>query len=77
MWRRKPLSLTWRTFSENHLKDLASVDFFVVPTIRLPALCGFLVLVPCPWNRGHLAPATAHSMQVLIGASGRRQAAWL
>ncbi len=29
---KKPPSQTWRTFLKNHAKDLASVDFFVVPT---------------------------------------------
>jgi hypothetical protein len=31
---RKPPSQTRRTFLDNHLKTLASVDFFIVPTIR-------------------------------------------
>ena len=31
---RKPPSQTWRTFLENHLKSIVSVDFFTVPTIR-------------------------------------------
>ena len=30
---RKPPSQTWRTFLENHVKQLVSVDFFVVPTV--------------------------------------------
>ena len=30
---RKPPSQTWRTFLENHVKRLVSVDFFVVPTV--------------------------------------------
>ncbi len=42
--RRKPPSQTWRTFLDNHLKTLVSVDFFVVPTIRFQILYGFLVL---------------------------------
>src|SRR5271166_2836987 len=29
---RNPPSQTWRTFLENHVKDLVSADFFVVPT---------------------------------------------
>ena len=29
---RKPPSQTWRTFLDNHAKDLASIDFFTVPT---------------------------------------------
>jgi len=30
---RKPPSQTWRTFLENHVSQLVSVDFFTVPTI--------------------------------------------
>src|SRR5437773_5729408 len=30
---RKPPSQTWRTFLENHVKNLVSVDFFTVPTL--------------------------------------------
>ena len=31
---RKPPSQTWRTFLDNHLSQLVSIDFFTVPTIR-------------------------------------------
>jgi len=41
---RKPPSQTWRTFLENHLESLVSVDFFSVPTIRFQILYVFLVL---------------------------------
>jgi putative transposase len=41
---RKPPSQTWRTFLDNHLKSLVSVDFFTVPTIRFQVLYVFLVL---------------------------------
>jgi transposase InsO family protein len=41
---RRPPSQTWRTFLENHLKTLVSVDFFTVPTIRFQILYVFLVL---------------------------------
>jgi transposase InsO family protein len=41
---RKPPSQTWRTFLENHVKTLASVDFFTVPTVRFQVLYVFLVL---------------------------------
>ena len=40
---RKPPSQTWRTFLENHVNSLVSVDFFAVPTIRFQVLCVFLV----------------------------------
>src|ERR1700724_1257977 len=41
---RKPPSQTWRTFLENHAKQLVSIDFFTVPTIRFHVLYVFLVL---------------------------------
>jgi hypothetical protein len=42
---RQSPSPTWRTFLENHVKDLGSVDFFVVPTLTFKVLLVFLVLV--------------------------------
>jgi putative transposase len=41
---RKPPSQTWRTFLDNHLTTLVSVDFLTVPTIRFQILYVFLVL---------------------------------
>ncbi len=41
---RKPPSPTWRAFLENHVKDLVSVDFFVVPTVTFKILFVFVVL---------------------------------
>jgi putative transposase len=41
---RKPPSPTWRAFLDNHVRDLVSVDFFVVSTIRNTVLFAFLVL---------------------------------
>jgi transposase InsO family protein len=41
---RKPPSQAWRTFLENHVAQLVSVDFFTVPTIRFQVLYVFLVL---------------------------------
>jgi transposase InsO family protein len=41
---RKPPSQTWRTFLQNHVKTMVSVDFFTVPTIRFQVLYVFLVL---------------------------------
>jgi hypothetical protein len=40
----KPPSQTWRTFLDNHVKSMVSVDFFTVPTIRFQVLYVFLVL---------------------------------
>src|SRR5262245_9965875 len=41
--RRRP-SQTWRTFLNNHVSTMVSVDFFTVPTIRFQVLYVFLVL---------------------------------
>jgi len=41
---RRPPSQTWRTFLENHLKQMVSLDFFVVPTVSFRILYVFLVL---------------------------------
>jgi putative transposase len=41
---RQPPSQTWRTFLENHVSQLVSVDFFTVPTIRFQVLYVFLIL---------------------------------
>ena len=30
---RKPPSQNWRSFLDNHVKDLASSDFFTLPTV--------------------------------------------
>jgi len=40
---RKPPSQSWRTFLENHVKQLVSIDFFVVPTVTFRIL-----YVSCP-----------------------------
>ncbi len=42
--RGKAPSQTWRAFLENHVKQLVSVDFFVVPTLSFRILYVFLVL---------------------------------
>ncbi len=40
----KPPSQTWRTFLENHVSCLASMDLFVVPTAAFRLLYGFIIL---------------------------------
>ena len=42
--RRKPPSQTWRTFLTNHRKQMASMDFFTVPTATFRVLFVFIVL---------------------------------
>ena len=41
---RKPPSQTWRTFLDNHVDCLASVDFFTTPTATFRVLYCFVVL---------------------------------
>ena len=41
---RKPPSQTWRTFLENHTKDLVATDFFVVRTVLFRVLFVFVIL---------------------------------
>jgi transposase InsO family protein len=41
---RRPPSQSWRTFLHNHAGAIASIDLFVVPTIALRMLFGFVVL---------------------------------
>jgi len=36
--QRKSPSQTWRTFLDNHVQQIVSVDFFTVPTIRFQDL---------------------------------------
>lgn len=42
--RRKPPSQTGRIFLKNHVEDLVSADFFVVPTIAFRVLYVFVIL---------------------------------
>jgi hypothetical protein len=41
---RRPSSQTWKTFLKNHLQEMVSTDFFVVPTATFHLLFVFLVL---------------------------------
>jgi transposase InsO family protein len=42
--RDRPPSPTWRTFLDQHLRDLVSIDFFIVPTATFRVLFVFVVL---------------------------------
>jgi putative transposase len=42
--RSTPPSQTWRTFLDNHLRNVVSVDFFTVPTVMFKVLFVFVVL---------------------------------
>ncbi len=41
---RDPPSQTWRVFLSNHVKDMVSADFFVVPTATFRLLFVFVIL---------------------------------
>jgi putative transposase len=41
---RKPASPTWKTFLNNHMQDLVSLDFFAVPTVTCKVLFVLLIL---------------------------------
>jgi len=41
---RKPPSPTWRAFLKNHAREIVSIDFMVVPTVRFKILYVFLLL---------------------------------
>jgi putative transposase len=41
---RKPPSPTWKTFLNNHVQDLVSLDFFVVPTVTHKVLFVLVIL---------------------------------
>jgi len=42
--RRGPPSQTWRTFLQNHTKDLIALDFFTVPTATFKVLFVLVIL---------------------------------
>src|SRR5262249_53557787 len=42
--RRRPPSQTWRTFLDNHVKELISIDFLTVPTATFRVLFVLVVL---------------------------------
>ena len=44
LWTCSAPSQTWRTFLNNHVRDLVSIDFFTVPTARLRVLFVFIIL---------------------------------
>ena len=70
--RVKPPSQTWRTFLQNHVADLASVDFFVVPTVTFRVLYVFVVLLHHRRRVAHFnvteSPTAAWTAQQIIEA---------
>ena len=70
--RSKPPSRTWRAFLQNHLADLVSVDFFVVPTVTFRVLYVFVVLLHYRRKVVHFnvtdSPTAAWTAQQIIEA---------
>src|SRR5207248_8794572 len=68
--RVKPPSQTWRTFLQNHVLDLVSVDFFVVPTVTFRVLYVFVVLLHHRRRVAHFnvteSPTAAWTAQQII-----------
>src|SRR5215831_18083704 len=58
---RKPPSQTWRTFLANHMKDMVSSDFFVVPTVFFRVLFVFVILSHDRRRPVHLAVTEYHT----------------
>lgn len=69
---RKPQSQTWRTFLENHVKQLVSVDFFVVPTVSFRILYVFICCVREPGIAQHSRWEDRNSLYTafVLGHSG-------
>jgi transposase InsO family protein len=69
---RRPSSQTWKTFLKNHMHNLVSTDFFIVPTATFRLLFVFLVLSHERRRVVHFAvtahPTTEWSAQQLISA---------
>jgi transposase InsO family protein len=69
---RNPPSQTWRTFLTNHVKDLVSADFFLVPTATFCVLFVFVILAHDRRRPVHFAvtnhPTTEWIAQQLLQA---------
>jgi transposase InsO family protein len=68
--RTRPPSATWRSFLANHVDCLASVDFFVVPTVTFRLLYGFVVLCHERRRVAHFN-VTAHPMAAWVARQVR------
>ena len=66
--RPRPPSQNWRSFRENHLGDIAAMDFFVVPTATFRVLYVFVIMAHDRRRILHFnvmtSPSAAHSGQV-------------
>jgi putative transposase len=69
---RKPPSQTWRTFLNNHIREMVSIDFLTVPTATFRMLYVFVVLAHDRRRVVHLSvtehPTAAWTAQQIIDA---------
>ena len=62
-------SPTWKAFLDNHIKDLVSIDFFVVPTLRLgDSVCPGGARPPTPPDRPLQHPTAEWTAQQMVEA---------
>ena len=73
--RRKPPSQTWRAFLTNHVEQLASIDFFMVPTVTFRVLFVFVVLSHARRRVVHFE-VTEHPTQEWTGQQIREAFPW-
>ena len=73
--RRGPPSQSWRTFLTNHVSQLASIDFFTVPTVTFRVLFVFVVLSHDRRRIVHLN-VTAHPTAVWTAQQLREAFPW-
>ena len=73
--RRRPPSPSWRTFLTNHVSQLASIDFFTVPTVTFRVLFVFVVLSHDRRRIVHLN-VTAHPTAAWTARQLREAWAW-
>ena len=70
--QRKPPPQTWRTFLDNHLKELVSIDFFTVPTATFRVLFVLVILARQRRRVAHFNvtehPSAAWTAQQIIEA---------
>ena len=72
---RRPSSQTWKTFLKNHMQELVSADFFVVPTATFRLLFVFLMLSHDRRRIAHFA-VTAHPTSEWIAHQLRHAFPW-
>ena len=66
----KPPSPTWKTFLTNHVQDLVTLDFFVVPAVTYKVL--FVLLILAHHRRG----SSFLTSLSIPRQSGRRSESW-